>query len=263
MNVMPDYLKASEDAARIGGEILLSWIGRFKAREKAPSDLVTEADLASQEAIQEHLLGLFPDHGFLAEEDAAIVGENGAYRWIVDPLDGTVNYVHGVPQFAVSVALEIAGRVAVGTVWDPIAKECFTAEAGQGAFLNGERLQTSQVERLADAMVVASFPPKIQKGSAEIENFVNVLVSCQTLRRTGSAALNLSYVAAGRFDGYWATATKSWDVAAGFLLVREAGGVVTNLDGGPVDLDRPQFVAASNSMLLNELRPLVAGEKAL
>lgn len=258
---MSEYLQAAESAARAGGAVLLDWMDRFQAREKAPKDLVSEADLASQELIQRRLLEQFPDHGFLGEEDGTSVeGADGRFRWIVDPLDGTANYVHRVPQFAVSIALECDGQIVAGVVFDPVADECFTTAAGGGAQLNGAAIAVSDVTALDQALVVASFSPYIRRDSPEIEHFADVLVACQTLRRTGSAALNLAYLAAGRFDGYWATSTKTWDVAAGFLLVREAGGVLTDLGGGPADHNRPIFVASATPALHDELRPLVAGE---
>jgi myo-inositol-1(or 4)-monophosphatase len=245
---MSPYLKVCEQAARRGGAVLLDWVDRFAVREKGPADLVTEADLASQQAVKKILLETYPEHGFLGEEGGEATAE-APFRWIVDPLDGTTNYVHQVPQYAVSVALEHEGRLIAGTVFDPVSGECFTAEAGLGAFLNGKRLKVSPIERLDRALVAASFPAKVRRGAAEIAQFVEVLLEAQAVRRTGSAALNLSYVAAGRFDAYWATETKTWDVAAGFLLIQEAGGLVTDLTGGPYVLDRPRFLAASTAPL--------------
>jgi myo-inositol-1(or 4)-monophosphatase len=140
-----------------------------------------------------------------------------------------------------------------GTVFDPVSGECFSAADGQGAYLNGTRLQVSKIESLDQALVVGSFAAKVRRGAPEISDFIEVLLEAQALRRTGSAALNLSYVAAGRFDAYWATETKSWDVAAGFLLIQEAGGVVTDLTGGPYQLDRPKFVAAATTSLHEQL----------
>ncbi len=258
---MQDYITTCEAAARAGGRELISWMGRFQAREKGPSDLVSEADLASQETIRRVILERFPDHGFVAEEnDTHLIGADDRFRWIVDPLDGTVNYVHGVPQFAVSIALEREGRLIAGVVLDPISDECFTAVAGEGAFLNGQPLRVSDVTAMDQSLMVASFPPRVQRNAPEVHAFVDVLVACQTLRRTGSAAINLAFLAAGRFDGYWATSTKVWDIAAGVLLVREAGGVVTGIDGGPIDLNSGKVVAAASPQLHAQLLPLVSGE---
>jgi myo-inositol-1(or 4)-monophosphatase len=257
---MPDYLTVCEEAARAGAQELLERWERLEVREKAPKDLVTEADLASQEAIRRLVLGHFPDHGFLAEEDADIRGRNGRFRWIVDPLDGTANYVHRVPEFTVSVALEHDGEIIAGAVFNPSLGECFTAAKGQGAFLNGGPMRVSKIVELRHALVAASFSQRLRRDSPEITNFINVLLASQSLRRTGSAALNLAYVAAGRYDAYWATSTKAWDIAAGVLLVREAGGIVTGIDGGPLDLMKAQFIAANNPQVHAELLELVGEE---
>jgi myo-inositol-1(or 4)-monophosphatase len=255
---MEALIKVCEEAARAGGDVLRRSLGKFRPREKAPADLVTEADLQSQEAIRRRIHAAFPDHQFLAEEQpqhdwAAAAG----YRWIVDPLDGTTNFVHQVPQFGVSVAVEHRGTLLAGVVLDPMADECFTATAGGGAYCNGRRLHVSDVVHLREALVAVSFSAGVQRGSPEIDNFVNVLVACQAVRRTGSAALNLAYVAAGRFDGYFATSTSPWDVAAGFLLVQEAHGCLTALDGSPGSPFRRGFVAASTPQLCAQLRPLL------
>jgi myo-inositol-1(or 4)-monophosphatase len=234
----------------------LDWQDRFAVREKAPADLVTEADLASQRRVREILLGAFPDHGFLGEEGGGDGrdGRSGTpYRWIVDPLDGTTNYVHGVPIYCVSVALEKSGRIVVATVYNPVTQQCFTAVEGRGAYLNGDRLKTSGVTCLADSLVAVSFGNKADRNSLEVARFVEILPTCQAIRRFGSAALNLCMLAAGRIDVYWATSTHTWDMAAGLLLVQEAGGVITGIDGSPVDLADPRFAAAATEPLHKEL----------
>lgn len=249
-----EFLEVARRAARAGGQELRNWQGRFAVREKGPADLVTEADLAAQKAVRETLLSAFPDHGFLGEEEgASTVGRDG-YRWIVDPLDGTTNYVHGLAQFAVSIGLERSGRLLCGVVYDPSADECFAAAAGLGADVNGTPLRVSGVERLSQAMVAASFPPRVDRKNPVIAEFLNVVEQAQAVRRMGSSALNLCYVAAGRLDAYWAKDTKTWDVAAGWLLVREAGGVLTHYDGGEPDLANPRFLAAATESLHRELR---------
>ncbi len=269
---MPDFLSLCEQAARAGGAVLLDWIGRFHAREKAPADMVTEADLASQETIRRILLTAFPDHDFLGEE--TLPGESAlgtgsptlhsplstphsSHRWIVDPLDGTTNYIHHIPEFATSVALEHDGEVLVGAVFNPITNDCFTASKGGGAFLNGRRLRVSATTELAHALVAVSFSSRLRPDSPALADFERVVVACQSVRRTGSSALNLCYVAAGRFDAFWARDTKSWDVAAGWLLVSEAGGLMTSLDGGPFSLTRPQFISASTESVHRQLRKLI------
>lgn len=266
--VMREFLEACEASARLGGQVLKSWQGKFRTHSKGPKDVVTEADLASQVAIFEYLRSRFPDHDLLGEED--LVAAHGSpsqssapgnsatprssqYRWIVDPLDGTANYARGLPLFAVSIALEQAGKIVVGTVYDPSLDECFTAAEGQGAYRNGERLKTTSCQRLSEAMIAASFAPDVARGSLEVVQFLEVLHACHSMRRFGSAALNLCYLAAGRMDGYWSCSTKIWDVAAGILLVREAGGTVTSIDGGQLDLERPCFAAASTRELNREL----------
>ena len=251
---MQSYEDVCEAAAREGGRVLLDWFGKINAREKAPKDLVTEADLASQDAIRRLLSDAFPKHDFLGEEDTeATVATGSAFRWIVDPLDGTTNYVHRFPGFSVSVALEHDGVVEVGTVFDPISGECFTAAAGRGAFLNGDRLAVSNCERLSEALVAASFSTAVDRNSIEVTSFLAVLVEAQAMRRLGSAALNLAYLAAGRLDAYWATSVKTWDVAAGLLLVREAGGIVTGVTGGDFQLSEPAFAAAATEPLHRQM----------
>jgi len=225
---------------------------------KGPADLVTQADLASQEVIRRILLGAYPDHSLLGEEDAPgrAPPKRTEYRWLVDPLDGTTNYVHGLPHYSVSLALERNGDLLVGAIYDPIREECFTAVRGEGALLNGRPVRTSGVTSLADALAVAGFPPKVERDSPDLLVFFEAAVRCQTVRRTGSSALNLAYLAAGRADAYWSYSTKVWDVAAGVLLVREAGGVVTALDGGGFTLEDPHFLAAATHPLHSELHRL-------
>lgn len=257
MDLIAQYNEVCQRAARAAGAVLLDWAGRFSVREKGPSDLVTEADLAAQETIREILLGEFPEHGFLAEENEDIVSQSSDCRWIVDPLDGTMNYVHRMPNFAVSIALERQGELVVGTVFDPSNGECYSAVKGQGAFLNGRRLAVSGVTTLDEALVAVSFAAHVHRDDPAIAQFVDVMLRAQGIRRMGSSALNLCYLAAGRFDGYWSKATKIWDIAAGALLVSEAGGVITDFGGGPLAVDKPQFIAAATPQMHKELRELL------
>lgn len=255
---MEEFAEACRTAAKTGGQVLLAMQGKFKTREKAPADLVTEADVASQEAIRDFVLSKFPSHAFVGEEDLeGAAASDSEYTWVVDPLDGTTNYVHGMENYSVSVALLHHQEVIAAAVHDPNRDRCFHATLGGGAFRNDERLHVSEVTELGQAMVAASFPPMVQRESAEVTRFLEVLVRCQALRRLGSAALNLCYVASGCLDAYWATSVKKWDVAAGLLLVSEAGGVVSNLEGGPVDLDQPRFISASTPALQQELISLL------
>ena len=251
---MIDYLTLCEQAARAGGDVLLSWVGRFQVQEKGPSDLVTEADLAAQKAIAEILLSACPDHHLIGEESPGPVEFKSEFCWVVDPLDGTTNYVHQVPHYAVSIALTQHGRPIVGVVYDPVHKECFSAARGKGAWLDGVPIRVSGQTDLSQALVAASFSAKVRAPSPEIDQFVAMLLACQAVRRTGSAALNLCYVACGRFDAFWALTTKAWDIAAGMLIVEEAGGVLSLVDGGALDLQTPHPVASASVALHEQFR---------
>jgi myo-inositol-1(or 4)-monophosphatase len=251
---MNELVETCERAARAGAEELLSWRGRFKAREKSPADLVTDADLASQAAIRAVVAGRFPHHLFMGEEKSAAldVGDD-EFVWIVDPLDGTTNYVHGYPCYAVSVAVSKGDHLLAGVILNPLAEELYLAEQGAGAFCNGERLSTSDVQTVGEALVAVSLPPRVGLESPDLADLVRVVQTCQAVRRSGSAALNLAHVAHGRLDAFWATKIQPWDVAAGVLLVREAGGVVTGRDGAEFDLWNPHFAAAAGLELHRNL----------
>lgn len=255
---MSHYLEVARSAARQAGTRLQSMRGQVRIREKGPRDLVTEADLEAQRIIRRALLDAFPDHAFLGEEqegdDAAAAPSGTAlaeadYCWVVDPLDGTTNFAHQLPMYAVSIALRRGGDLVAGVVYDPSLDEMYHGAEEAPAMLNDQPLATSACVELPEALVAASFSANVPRGSIEIKRFVEVMHGCQAVRRMGSAALNLCYLAAGRLDAYWACSVKTWDVAAGVLLVRRAGGVVTNLHGGPLDLDRPAFVAAATPEL--------------
>jgi myo-inositol-1(or 4)-monophosphatase len=238
---LQQFLSVGEHAARSGGEVLLDWMGRFKVHEKGPADLVTEADVASQEAVRSVLLGAFPDHGMLSEENLSTPPSPEGYRWIVDPLDGTTNYVHAIPHFAVSIALEQRGQLIAGVIYDPIDNECFSAVVGGGATLNGRKLQVSKVTDVDQAVAAMSFPPRIDRHAAELKEFATITVLAQSMRRMGSSA---------------------WDVAAGVLLVTEAGGIVTSRTGGPFRLDDPNLMAASTPQLHAQLQRMLSGGSA-
>jgi myo-inositol-1(or 4)-monophosphatase len=257
---MEAFVTLCEEAARAGGAVLRGWEGRLAVREKGPRDLVTEADLASQEAIQAVISRAFPGHAFLGEEGPPSGASSKAdVCWIVDPLDGTTNYVHGVPHYCVSVAVAVQGRIEAGVVFEPCSGECYKASRGGGASKNGRPLRTSEVSQLEGALVAVSLPPRVRPHAPQIADLVAIMGACQAVRRTGSAALNLCYVAEGRFDGYWSTSDHPWDVAAGVLIVCEAGGVVTAPDGGPFDLWKANFVAAATAQLNEKLRWVLAG----
>ena len=258
---MHELAKICEESARLAGKILLDWRGRFWVREKARFDLVTEADLAAQEAIRGRILSSFADHGFLGEEDTEGSDPDHLtqyeYCWIVDPLDGTTNYVHGLKNYCTSIALLHEGQVVLGVVYAPEYGDCYTAIRGEGAFLNGQRLATSQVEQLDQSLIASGFSTNARAGSVEATVFLELLGRCQSIRRLGSAALNLCYLAAGQLDGYWALSVKPWDVAAGILLVEEAGGLVASPDGKPINIQRPQLVTAATSALQRELIKII------
>ena len=249
------WLETCEAAARAGGRELLRWRGRFQARAKGVADLVTDADLASQAAIQSVIAERFPEHAFLGEEQSgeAFAASDDRLAWIVDPLDGTTNYVHGYPHYAVSVALARGRELLVGVVLDPLTEQCFSAAKGQGAWLNGERLQVSRTTQVSEALVAVSLPARVRHDAPDLLDFVAAVQVCQAVRRSGSAALNLAYVACGWLDAFWANQIHPWDVAAGVLLVREAGGVVVGRDGREFDLWDPHFVSASSGELQNGL----------
>ena len=237
---------AAEEAARIGGAILQDWRKRFTAREKSPANLVTEADFASQKAIFELLHGRFPDDRFIGEEDLGAQGVpqgDGAYEWYVDPLNGTGNYVHGFPYYAVSIGLAYHGKLHAGHVYDPTRDEMFAARIGGGAYLNGRPMRVASCDRMPDAFCVASLPVATDPENIALERFLRVAPQVQTVQRTGSAALNLSYVAAGRIDAFWSTSLSPWDKAAGVVLVREAGGSITKCDGSDFDLHTRDVLA--------------------
>ena len=260
MDLLSDYLRVCEEAVRLGGRVIQGWVGRFEVREKGPADLVTQADLASQEAVRRTVLGAFPQHGFLGEEKSPNepAMARTEYRWIVDPLDGTTNFVHGVPHYGVSLALERNGELLVGAVYDPMLEECFAAALGQGARLNGRPIRASQIATLSEALAVCSFPPSVRDNSPDLLLFLKMIGRTQGIRRTGSSALNLCYLAAGRFDLYWSYSTNIWDVAAGVLILREADGHVTSPTGGDFRLEEAHFLAAANQELHVQLREVAA-----
>lgn len=258
MPAIDDYIKVCEQAVTLGGEVLLEWYGRAAVHHKGPSDLVTEADFAAQEVVRKVVLEAFPDHTLVGEEGDAEPRSQSGYRWIVDPLDGTTNYVHGVPFFSISVALEDAGKLLVGAVLNPLSGELFQAAAGRGASLNGRAIRTSSVAKFSDALAAVGFPAGVQRDSPDVAAFLRAVSGCQAIRRTGSAALNLCYVGAGRFDANWCFSTHAWDIAAGALIVQEAGGIVTSPAGGILELDSGRFLATANEELHGQVVRLIA-----
>jgi myo-inositol-1(or 4)-monophosphatase len=218
----------------------------------SPTNLVTEMDARSEAIIVDRLTAEFPDDAILAEERGARAGRSGR-RWIIDPLDGTTNYAHGLPIYGVSIALEAAGRVVLGVVYDPSQRELFVAERGRGAFCNDTRLAASSTDTLDASLLATGFPYDIRVNpDNNLKEYAAFSVRARGVRRLGSAVLYLSWVAAGRFDGYWELRLGAWDVAAAGLMVEEAGGRLTSISGGAVDLDAPTVIA-SNGRIHDEI----------
>jgi myo-inositol-1(or 4)-monophosphatase len=219
---------------------------------KGEINLVTEADRNSEQIITSRIQDLFPDHDIMAEESAPI-SRGSEYRWIIDPLDGTTNYAHGYPVFCVSVALQRRNQVILGVVYNPMLEELFVAERGKGAFLQESKICVSSTRGLAEGLVATGFPYDVRENCRDtLACFNEMIPSAQTVRRAGSAALDLAYLAAGRVDGFWELRLKPWDTAAGWMLVEEAGGMVTDLYGRPYWLESPAIVA-SNGRIHEEL----------
>lgn len=259
---MQSTLTAACDAALAGGKILREQLGKAAVREKAPADLVTDADIASQRAIELLLASRFPNFAFLGEEssesDRAAAIATGKPLWVVDPLDGTANFVHRLPSFSVSIALVEDGQSTVGVVYEPIVGTMYAADATGQVTRDGRPIRGSGCTRLDKAMVCCSFPPGVRRHDPDVDQFLNVLEKSQSLRRLGSAALNLCYLAEGCLDAYWATSIKTWDVAAGYLIAKSAGVTFSRFDGSDFDLWRPQFVASSSPELQAQMLQCLA-----
>lgn len=239
--------RVAVDAARAAGRLLHDELlgPRRIAYKGAPTNLVTEMDARAESLILDRLLAAFPDDGVLAEESGVRGGTSGR-RWIIDPLDGTTNYAHGLPIFAVSIALAVGDRVDLGVVYDPNRDELWVAERGAGAWLNGSPLAVSATATLDESLLATGFPYNIRETTDNnLAEFAAYSARARGVRRMGAAVLYLAWVAGGRFDGYWELRLGPWDVAAGSLLVEEAGGRVTNLEGGALVLDRPAVVASN------------------
>ncbi|HEX3179093.1 MAG TPA: inositol monophosphatase family protein [Methylomirabilota bacterium] len=246
--------RVAVDAARAAGRLLreaLSGAHRI-AYKGTPTNLVTEMDQRAEALILDRLRAAFPDDAILAEETGAAGGRSGR-RWLVDPLDGTTNYAHGLPIFGVSIALESAGERVLGVVYDPTRDEMFVGERGGGASLNGAAIHVSTAATVDESLLVTGFPYNIRETpDTNLTEYAGFSVRARAVRRLGSAVLDLAYVACGRFDGFWELRLGAWDVAAGAVLVAEAGGRVTGLDGAPLDLDAPTLLA-SNGRIHDEM----------
>src|SRR4026208_55449 len=247
------------DMAREAGNLLVQRLGSAKISTKGDINLVTEADIAAENLIIERIRSYYPQHGILAEEsgEAALVGgKQSDWKWIIDPLDGTTNYAHGYPCFCVSIALEHKGVLEIGVVYDPMRDEMFAAERGKGATLNDRKIRVSSVEQLNSAMVCTGFPYNVRERPDFARGFTNFTMNAQAVRRDGSAALDLAYVACGRFDGFWEDGLKPGDTAAGGLLILEARGRVSDFDDQPLDIYTKK-VLASNGLIHDAMRAVL------
>ncbi len=250
------------NAAAKAGEWIKTKLGDYESLtlKTSEQDLVTEVDKGAELLIRNLLKTYFPDHAFLGEESVPPGAEasrqaierlkDEEYLWIIDPIDGTTNFVHGFPFFCVSIGLAHRGELVAGIIYDPIRDEMFVGEKGKGAYLRGRRLQVSQEQHLAGSLLATGFPPKI--GEWHTQKVAGIVPKVRSVRTTGSAALHLAYVAAGRLSGFWEPNLNAWDLAAGILLVQEAGGRVSDLEGGPYTLT-VRGVAATNGLIHDEL----------
>jgi myo-inositol-1(or 4)-monophosphatase len=247
-------LELAERAARAAGEVLMTYYGRTPEgveSKTSATDPVSDADREAERVIRELLSVERPDDALVAEEGSHIEGD-GARRWIVDPLDGTVNFLYGLRAWGVSIALEDEAGLAVGVVFDPVNRECFAAERGRGTSMNGQLIHVTKRRSLETAMVSTGFSYESARRAEQAKLLVEVLPRVRDIRRAGGASLDLAYVAAGRADAYYERGVQIWDVAAGLLLVREAGGLTADMDGEPWGV-----MAAATPELLEELRPFV------
>lgn len=241
------------DLARKSGALLKEKFSQtHQIHYKGEINLVTEADKMSEDLIIAAINRNFPDHGILSEESPAITGA-GKLRWIIDPLDGTTNYAHGYPVFCVSIALEDEGKIILGVVYDPMREEMFVAQRGQGAYLNEKKLAVSKIDNLSRSLLATGFPYDIRESKENnLDYFNSMAINVQAIRRAGAAALDLAYLAAGRFDGFWELKLKPWDTAAGVLLVEEAGGIVSDIAGSKWYLQSPSILA-SNGLIHEQM----------
>jgi myo-inositol-1(or 4)-monophosphatase len=236
------------EAAREAGRYLKENVGKVRTIEVKQGEvrnLVSEIDKGSEKMIIGMIHKRYPAHAILAEESGASSSDDNT-RWIIDPLDGTTNFLHGVPIFSVTIGVEHKGEIVAGVVYDPNLDEMFSAEKGSGAFLNGKRISTSASSELISSLLVTGFPYDIAANPGQaVEHFVDFLMAARGMRRLGSAAIDLAYVAAGRFDGFWEVSLNPWDMAAGVLLVTEAGGRVSGYEGEPLDIYRKKIIASN------------------
>ena len=243
------------ETARDAGQLLLEKFGRkINISKKGDINLVTEADLASESLIIERIKSHFPKHSILAEEsgEAVVIGDGTTWKWIIDPLDGTTNFAHGYPCFCITLALEHEGEVVIGVTFDPTRNELFSAERGHGASLNNKPIRVSDTEELSEALIVTGFPYDFKKREDFARHLTQFLIHSRGVRRDGSAAIDMAYVACGRFDGMWEEGLNPWDVAAGVLLIEEAGGQISGYDNSKFSIYSPPIVA-SNGLIHSQM----------
>lgn len=262
---MHPMLNIAVQAARKAGKVVTYFVDRpdkMEAEKKGANDFVTLADKLAEEEIIRVIQHSYPHHTILSEESGLTQGENEDFCWIIDPLDGTTNFVHGFPQIAISIALKHRGQLEIGVIYDPLRQELYTASRGEGAQLNNQRLRVSQTKKLSDGLIGTSFPNH-DKNKIEpyLASFNTLLPLVSSVRRAGSAALDLAYVAAGRLDGCWASGLQSWDIAAGILLIREAGGMSSDFNGQDQSMENGTIIAGNPKIhpeMLKTLQPLFA-----
>jgi myo-inositol-1(or 4)-monophosphatase len=239
------YLEAAKDVAVKAGELIRkSYYQAGKVFFKGEINLVTKTDISSQDLIFGRLAKEFPDHDFLAEEGLRKL-TGAEFRWVFDPLDGTTNFAHRFPVFSVSIGLEHRGRLVCGVVFNPMSGEMFSAERGRSAHLDGKRIHVSATADLGRGLLATGFPYDVRETKTNIANHERFLLKAQGVRRCGSVALDLCFIACGRFDGFWEMKLNPWDIAAGVVIAEEAGGIVTDFEGRPVDIYRPEIVASN------------------
>lgn len=244
--------------AREAGQILIEKFGKITVTKKGDINLVTEADLASEALIIERIKSYYPKHSILAEESGnAVIDGSSTWKWIIDPLDGTTNYAHGYPCFCVTIALEHEGKIVVAVTFDPTRNEMFAAEKGNGATLNNKPMRVSATEKLSESLLVTGFPYDFKRKDDFARHLTNFLLGARGVRRDGSAAIDLAYVACGRFDGFWEEGLNPWDMAAGVLLIEEAGGQITDYKGKNFSIYRPPM-CASNGLIHQEMLSILA-----
>lgn len=249
-------LNIAVEAAVEAGKFLKYNVGKIKNIERKKgqeTNLVTEIDKQSEALIIKKIHQHFPSHDILGEESGAHELKS-EYRWIIDPLDGTTNYTHGVPIYSVTIGIEYKKEIIAGVIYDPNADELFSAEKGQGAFLNGKKIRVSSTDQLINSLLVTGFPYNVKENPDQVvDHFVRFLPVAQGIRRLGSAALDLAYVACGRFDGYWEVFLNPWDKAAGIILVKEAGGMVTTFTGSETDIVYTANTLATNGLIHKDM----------